>query len=52
MIDEDKEYLDGQSNPPVINVDQMPLQLDESASQQTLEFKGLDTYVKENYMFS
>ena len=39
-------------DPPVINSDQMPLHHNENASQKTLEFKGLDTYVKENYMLS
>ena len=39
-------------DPPVINGDQMPLHHNENASQKTLEFKGLDTYVKENYKLS
>ena len=39
-------------DPPVINGDQMPLHRNENASQKTLAFKGLDTYVKENYMLS
>ena len=30
----------------------MPLHRNENASQKTLAFKGLDTYVKENYMLS
>ena len=30
----------------------MPLYRNENASQKTLAFKGLDTYVKENYMLS
>ena len=36
-------------DPPIINGDQMPLHRNESASQITLNFSGLDTYVKENY---
>ena len=39
-------------DPPVINEDQMKLHNNENASQKTLAFKGLDTYVKENYMLS
>ena len=39
-------------DPPVINGDQMPLYRNENASQKTLAFKGLDTYVKGNYMLS
>ena len=39
-------------NPPVINGNQMPLRRNENASQKTLAFNGLDTYVKENYMLS
>ena len=30
----------------------MPLHNNENASQKTLAFKGLDTYVKKNYMLS
>ena len=36
-------------DPPIINGDQMPLHRNESASQRTLNFTGLNTYVKENY---
>ena len=36
-------------DPPIINGDQMPLHRSKSASQRTLNFTRLDTYVKENY---
>ena len=36
-------------DPPVINGDQMPLHGNESSSQKTLNFTGMDTYLKENY---
>ena len=36
-------------DPQIINGDQMSLHRNESASQRTLNFTGLDTYVKENY---
>ena len=36
-------------DPPIINGDQMHLHRNESASQRTLNFTGLKTYVKENY---
>ena len=36
-------------DPPIINGDQMSLHRNESASQRTLNFTGLDTYVKENH---
>ena len=39
-------------DPPVINGDQMLLHRNKNASQKTLAFKRLDTYVKENYMLS
>ena len=39
-------------DPPNINGDQMPLHRNESASQRTLNFTGLDTYVKENYLLA
>lgn len=39
-------------DPPVINGDQMPLHRNESSSQKTLNFTGMDTYVKENYNLS
>ena len=39
-------------DPPVINGDQMPLHRNESSTQKTLNFKGMDTYVKENYNLS
>ena len=34
-------------DPPLINGDQMPLHGNESSSQKTLNFTGMDTYVKE-----
>ena len=37
---------------PIINGDQMPLHRNESSSQKTLNFTGIDTYVKENYNLS
>ena len=37
---------------PIINADQMPLHRNESSGQKTLNFKNMDTYVKENYMLS
>ena len=40
------------TDPPVINEDQMLVHRNENASQKTLAVKGLDTYVKENYMLS
>ena len=39
-------------NPPVVKGDQMPLHRNENTSQKTLAFKGLDTFVKENYILS
>ena len=39
-------------DPPVINGDQMPLHRNEISSQKTLNFTGMDTYVKENYNLS
>ena len=39
-------------NPPVVKGYQMPLHRNGNASQKTLAFKGLDTFVKENYMLS
>ena len=39
-------------DPPVINGDQMTLHRNESSSQKTLNFTGMDTDVKENYNFS
>ena len=39
-------------DPPVINGDKMPMHCNGNASQETLAFKGLDTYGKENYMLS
>ena len=38
--------------PPVLNVDQTPLHRRETSTQKTLNFTGLDTYVKENYSLS
>ena len=37
---------------PVLNGDQMPLHRNESSTKKTLNFTGLDTYVKENYSLS
>ena len=39
-------------NPPVVKGYQVPLHRNGNASQKTLAFKGLDTFVKENYMLS
>ena len=39
-------------DPPVLNGDQMPLHRNESSTQKTLNFTGLDTYVNENYSLS
>ena len=39
-------------DPQVINGDQIPLHRNESSSQRTLNFKGVDTFVKENYNLS
>ena len=39
-------------DPPIINGDQMPLHRNESSQQKTLNFKGQDTFVKENHMLS
>ena len=39
-------------DPPIINGDQMPLHRNESSTQKTLNFTGVDTFVKENYMLS
>ena len=39
-------------NPPIINGDQMPFHRNESASPRTLNFTGLDIYVKENYLLA
>ena len=39
-------------DPPIFNGDQMPLHRNESAFQRTLNFTGLDTYVKENYLLA
>lgn len=39
-------------DPLIINGDQMPLHRNESSSQKTLNFTGIDTYVKENYNLS
>ena len=38
--------------PPIINGGQMPLHRNESSTQKTLNFTGMDTYVKENYNLS
>ena len=35
-------------DPPVINSDKRPLHRNESSSQKTLNFTGMDTCVKEN----
>ena len=39
-------------DPPIINGDQMPLHRNESSTQKTLNVKGMETYVKENYSLS
>ena len=39
-------------DPPIINGDQMPLHRNESSQQKTLNFKGQDTFVKENHILS
>ena len=39
-------------DPPIINGDQMPLHRNESSTQKTLTFTGMDTFVKENYNLS
>ena len=50
---ERKFFIDNlRVDPPIINGDQMPLHWNESASQRTLNFTGLDTYVKENYLLA
>ena len=48
-----KFFLDNYGvDPPIINGNQMPLHRNESASQKSLNFTGMDTYVKENYNLS
>ena len=48
-----KFFLDNYGvDPPIINGDQVPLHKNESASQKTRNFTGMDTYVKENYNLS
>ena len=37
---------------PIINGDQMPLHRNGSSTQKTLNIKGYETYVKENYSLS
>ena len=39
-------------DPPIINGDQIPLHWNESSSQKTLDFKNVETYVKERYSLS
>ena len=39
-------------DPLIINGDQMPVHCNESASQRTLNFTGLGTYVQENYLLA
>ena len=39
-------------DPPTINGDQMPLRRIENSQQKTMNFKGQDTFVKENYILS
>ena len=39
-------------DPPIINGDQMPLHRNERSSQKTLNFKGEETFVKENHVLS
>ena len=40
------------ADPPIINGDQMPLHRNVSSQQKTLNFKGEETFVKENHMLS
>ena len=48
-----KFFIDNFSvDPPIINGDQMPLHRNESASQKTLNIKGCEAFVKENYSLS
>ena len=48
-----KFFIDNFSvDPPIINGDQMLLQRNESSTQKTLNIKGYETYVKENYSLS
>ena len=48
-----KYYIDNFNvDPPIINGDQMPLHRNETSSQKTLNVKGMDAYVKENYSLS
>lgn len=44
------EYL--RQRPPVINGDQMPLHINESASQKMLSLKSDPSFIKESYMLS
>ena len=39
-------------DPPIINGDQMPLHRNESSGENTMSFKGEDTFVKENCMLT
>ena len=39
-------------DPPIINGDQMHLHRNESSTQKTLNIKGYETYVEENYSLS
>ena len=48
-----KFFIDNfEIDPPVIKGNQMPLHRNESLTQKTLNFKGMDTYFKENYNLS
>ena len=48
-----KFFIDNFSvDPPIIKSDQMPLHRNESSTQKTLNIKGYETYVKENYSLS
>ena len=45
-------HLEVWSRSPIINGDQMPLHRNESSAQKTLNFKGEETFAKENHMLS
>ena len=48
-----KIFIDNFSvDPLIINGDQMPHHRNESSTQKTLNIKGYETYVKENYSLS
>ena len=48
-----KYFLDNFNiDPPIINGDQMPLHRNETSGCKTMNLKGTDAFVKENYMMS